>query len=216
MGQTNLNPNLTSIENEKTKENKIKIILLGDKNVGKTEFLKQISKKIINIDKYFESINTNYSFENINYNITIYAIKKDIYSKTTVELIKTLNFDGALLIFDNNDLKSMKNIEKYRKLFPNDFPTILIQNKCENDENEDFSTFFTDKIPQNNDIIKSNLKNFFCINSFKTSALNGFNVKNSIDYLIDYSVVYVRHFSYLCTVIQRYITWQKNRYQTSS
>ena len=192
MGQTNLNHNLTNPEIENSKKNEIKIILLGDKNVGKTEFLKKISENLINNNKYFESINTNYSFENINYNITIYAIKKDIYSKTTVEYIKKSNFDGALLIFDNNDLKSIKNIEKYRKLFPNDFPTILIQNKCENDENEDFSTYFTDKIPQNNsNIMKSNLKDFFCIYSFKTSALNGYNVKNSIDYLIDY-IIYLK------------------------
>ena len=193
MGQTNEKPNLNSnIKNTKNKENKIKIILLGDKNVGKTEFLRKISNKIINNDKYFESIITNYSYENIDYIIKIYAIKKDIYSKTTVELIKTLNFDGALLLFDNNDQKSIKNIEKYRKLFTNEFPTVLIQNKCENDENEDFSTYFTDKIPQNNSyILRSSFnskENFYVINSFKTSALNGYNVKNSIDYLIDYII----------------------------
>ena len=194
MGQLNENPKSSKNQNNKLKNNKIRIILLGDKNVGKTTFLKKISKEIKNKDNYFESVKKTYSFENNTYKISIYAIKKDINSKTTIELIKAQNFDGALFIFDNNDNKSFKNIEKYRNLFANDFPAILIQNKCDSDDSEDFSsTYFTDKIPQNNFEILRHKKNkendkFYFINSFKTSALNGNNIKNSIHYLIDYII----------------------------
>ena len=90
---------------------------------------------------------------------------------------------GIILVCDINSDKTIENIKNWYDSIENrqeisNIPKIILANKCDllKDENKKNETLKT---------IKDISDEIGCINYFSTSALNGDNLKESIDYLIN-------------------------------
>ena len=161
----------------------LKIIILGDAGAGKTSILKRyienkfepgattivpiVSKKILsNNGKKFSIDLWDLPGQDRNPIITR-TFAKDCHGIIYCCEVNNTNSRDNLKDWEES-LKSCRDIQ--------DIPRIVIENKCD---------LLGDEIHFNDDInlLKKTSKELGCLNCFRTSALNGYNVENALNFL---------------------------------
>ena len=164
----------------------LKIIIVGDMATGKTSVIKRYL-----YDKFDNNNNSTIAPElktkiikinGINYNINFW----DLPGQDRNAFISG-NFardtDGIIYCCDVGNKKSMENLKKWEEALKSkenidDITKIVIENKCDLKGNES-------QYNDNSSALRKISNELECSNFFRTSALNGYNVKTSIEYLIN-------------------------------
>ena len=164
----------------------LKIIIVGDQSVGKTSIITRytedkfdentivtisplFSKKIIKINEIF-------------FNINLWDLPgQDRNPVATNSFAKDSN--GIIYCCDVKESKSRDNLTAWEETLSSkeaieNIPKIIIENKCDllGDEN---------KYQDNMNGLRQFSSKLGCKNFFRTSAKNGYNVNESINYLIN-------------------------------
>ncbi len=164
----------------------IKIIIVGNSGAGKTSF---VNKYIYNkfAQTYSPTIASQFSYKIVKINDVIYRVQfwdiagQDKNPETTGVFCK--NTKGIILFCEVRNNQSREDTIKWKESIKRNIdiekiPIILVENKCDllGDENN-YNKHFEDleKFGENNGINKC----------FRTSAMNGYNVEESINYLVD-------------------------------
>ena len=166
--------------------NDLKIIIVGDMSTGKTSIIRRY------IDGVFENTNKatiapNFSSKIIKTNDVIYRLQFwDIPGQDRNPTLNGLfchDAQGVIFCCDITNKKSRDNLKKWYESVKNfkdieNTPKILLENKCD---------LIKEEINDNEDInsLKKVSDELQCINFFRTSALNGYNINESIDFLIN-------------------------------
>ena len=164
----------------------IKIIIIGDTATGKTSVIKRY------IDDVYES-NTNSTIV-VNFSpkiMKINGVEYEIYfwdipgqDRNTVVLGNfARDAQGIIYCCEINNEKSRQNLEKWEEALKSkenidNIPKIIIENKCDILEDES-------KYNDNTIDLKKISDELGCLNFFRTSAKNGYNINNALDYLIN-------------------------------
>ena len=164
----------------------LKVIIVGDMDTGKTSIIKRYL-----YDKFDNNKNSTIAPElktkiikinGINYNINFW----DLPGQDRNAFISG-NFardtDGIIYCCDVENKKSMENLKKWEEALKSkenidDITKIVIENKCDLKGNES-------QYNDNSSALRKMSNELECSNFFRTSALNGYNVKTSIEYLIN-------------------------------
>ena len=164
----------------------LKVIIVGDMDTGKTSIIKRYL-----YDKFDNNKNSTIAPElktkiikinGINYNINFW----DLPGQDRNAFISG-NFardtDGIIYCCDVGNKKSMENLKKWEEALKSkenidDITKIVIENKCDLKGNES-------QYNDNSSALRSISNELECSNFFRTSALNGYFVKTSIEYLIN-------------------------------
>ncbi len=164
----------------------LKLILLGDTSVGKTNLLLRFTKnKFIKTKKTIMTDFFSEKFE-VDYNNTKQLIKIQFWDTAGQELYDSIcktfykKCNGVMLVFDITNRDSFKNIEKWRReveanLNIEEVPILLVGNKKD-------SEYKREVLKEEGEIYA---KKFHMI-YYETSALNNddFSVKNAFDIII--------------------------------
>ena len=164
----------------------IKIIIVGDTATGKTSIIKRY------IDNTFSentrsTIVSEFStkvlqINGIQYNINFWDIPgQDRNPVATRNFVADCN--GIIYCCDVENKKSMENLKKWEEALKSkenidDITKIVIENKCDLKGNES-------QYNDNSSALRKISNELECSNFFRTSALNGYNVKEALDYLIN-------------------------------
>ena len=164
----------------------IKIIIVGDTATGKTSIINRY------IDNNFSentrsTIVSEFStkvlqINGIQYNINFWDIPgQDRNPVATRGFVVDCN--GIIYCCDVSNIKTRENIKKWEENIKSledidNVPKILIENKCDKLGDE---SHYND----NNNSLRKFSNERDCLNFFRTSALNGYNVKEALDYLIN-------------------------------
>ncbi len=164
----------------------LKIIIVGDTFTGKTSIIERYINNTFS-EKNTTTISPEFQTKVINSNNIIIRIHfwdlpgQDRNYALTQLFCKDSN--GIILCCDVSNENSRENLTKWNDAIKNiydikNIPKIILENKCDllNDEKH-----YNDNIESLREI--SNELN--SINFFRVSALNGYNIKKSIDYLIN-------------------------------
>ena len=170
----------------KKKNRDLKLIIVGDSSTGKTSF---VNRYILNkfAESYQATIASQFSSKIIQVDDVIYRLQfwdiagQDRSPETTKVFCKDSN--GIVICCEINDKKSRENTKIWKNSLEQNInleniPIIIIENKCDllGKKEEDY----------NKDI--DELKNFCeennINNCFRTSAMNGYGVEESMNYLI--------------------------------
>ena len=165
----------------------LKIIIVGNSGTGKTSF---VNKYIYNkfAQTYSATIGSQFSYKIVKINDVMYRVQfwdiagQDKNPETTGIFCK--NTKGIILCSEVDKIQAREDTIKWRESIEKNIdiekiPIILIENKCDllgdnerqyNKDIEELNTF-----GENNKINKC----------FRVSALNGFNVEESINFLIN-------------------------------
>ena len=184
-GKESINTNPIKKHNKKGKD--LKIIIVGDSGTGKTSFVnKYIHNKFA--ETYCPTIGTAFEYKIVKINDVIYRLQfwdiagQDRNPETTGVFCKNTN--GIILCCEVNKNQTKENTIKWKESIEKvidikDIPIIMIENKCdllgkdEDDYNKDI--FDLKNFAENNNINKC----------FRTSALNGYGVEESILFLVN-------------------------------
>ena len=164
----------------------LKIIIVGDISVGKTSIITRFTK-----DKFEEKPSATISpvfskkvikINEIFFNVNIWDLPgQDRNPIATNSFVKDSN--GIMYCCDVNNIKTRDNLTAWEETLKSkeaieNIPKIIIENKCDllGDENN-----YQDDINS----LRKFSKILGCKNFFRTSAKNGYNVKEAIDYLIN-------------------------------
>ena len=164
----------------------LKIIIIGDSGTGKTSF---VNKYILNkfAETYSPTIASQFSYKIIKIDGVIYRLQfwdiagQDRSPETTKIFCKDTK--GIILCCEVNNNTTKENTIKWKESIETnidikDIPIILVENKCdllgkdEKDYNKNIDSL-------KSFVVKNNIKE-----CFRTSALNGYGVEDSITYLI--------------------------------
>ena len=164
----------------------IKIIIVGDTATGKTSIIKRY------IDNTFSentrsTIVSEFStkvlqINGIQYNINFWDIPgQDRNPVATRSFV--VDCSGIIYCCDVSNIKTRENIKKWEENIKSledidNVPKILIENKCDKLGDE---SHYND----NNNSLRKFSNERDCLNFFRTSALNGYNVNKALDYLIN-------------------------------
>ena len=170
----------------KRKGRDLKIIIVGDSGTGKTSI---VNKYILNkfAETYSPTIASQFSYKIIKIDGVIYRLQfwdiagQDKSPETTKIFCRDTK--GIILCCEVNNNTTKENTIKWKESIENnidlkDVPIILVENKCdllgkdEKDYNKNIDSLKTF-------VEKNNIKQ-----CFRTSALNGYGVEDSITYLI--------------------------------
>ena len=170
----------------KRKGRDLKIIIVGDSGTGKTSI---VNKYILNkfAETYSPTIASQFSYKIIKIEDVIYRLQfwdiagQDKNPETTKIFCRDTK--GIILCCEVNNNTTKENTIKWKESIENnidlkDVPIILVENKCdllgkdEKDYNKNIDSLKTF-------VEKNNIKQ-----CFRTSALNGYGVEDSITYLI--------------------------------
>ena len=168
------------------KNRDLKIIIVGDSGTGKTSF---VNRYILNkfADTYQATIATQFSskileINKITYRLQFWDIAGQDRSVATTNIF-CKNTNGIVLCCEINDKKTLDNTIIWKNSIEQNIdmenvPIILVQNKCDllGSENE-----YENGIDEIKNFCKENGIN----NCFRTSAMNGYGIKESMEYLID-------------------------------
>ena len=173
-------------KSKKNKSRDLKIIIVGDSGTGKTSF---VNRYILNkfVDNYQATIATQFSSKILQINDITYRLQfwdiagQDRNVATTNIFCKNAN--GIVLCSEINDKETLKNTVIWKKSIEQNIdvtnvPMIIIQNKCDLLGNE---SEYDKDIEELKEFGKKN----GVVNSFRTSALNGYGIKESMDFLIN-------------------------------
>ena len=182
-------------KSKKNQSRDLKIIIVGDSGTGKTSF---VNRYILNkfADNYQATIATQFSSKILQLNGITYRLQfwdiagQDRNVATTNIFCKNAN--GIVLCSEINDKKTLENTLIWKKSIEQNIdvtnvPMIIIQNKCDLLGNE---SEYNKGIEELKEFGEKN----GVVNSFRTSALNGFGIKESMDFLIN-EIIKVTDFS---------------------
>lgn len=162
----------------------LKIIVIGNAGTGKTSFVNRWTKNIFS-ETYKATIVSEFGYKIINVNDVIYRIQLwDLAGQdknTCITKIFCKDAHGALILADCTDKVSLLETTKWKAsiddhskfLDGGELPSVLILNKCDLMESEDAADNLNEYSEKNN-----------FLNSFRTSAKDGVNIKESIEFLI--------------------------------
>ena len=169
----------------KNQNRDLKIIIVGDSGTGKTSF---VNKYILNrfADTYQATIATQFSskileIDGITYRLQFWDIAGQDSSDTTTNIFWK-NTNGVVLCCEINDKNTLNNTIIWKNSIEQNIdvtnvPMIIIQNKCD---------LLGSELEYNNGI--EELKEFTerngIKNCFRTSAMTGFGIQESMEYLI--------------------------------
>ena len=164
----------------------LKIIIIGDSGTGKTSF---VNKYILNkfAETYSPTIASQFSYKIIKIDGVIYRLQfwdiagQDRNPETTRIFCKDTK--GIILCCEVNNNTTKENTIKWKESIEKNIdikevPIILVENKCdllgkdEKDYNKNIDSL-------KSFVVQNNIKQ-----CFRTSALNGYGVEDSITYLI--------------------------------
>ena len=164
----------------------LKIIIVGDSGTGKTSF---VNKYILNkfADTYQATIATQFSskileIDGITYRLQFWDIAGQDRSVTTTNIF-CKNTNGVVLCCEINDKNTLNNTVIWKNSIEQNIdvtnvPMIIIQNKCD---------LLGSELEYNNGI--EELQEFTerngIKNCFRTSAMTGFGIQESMEYLIN-------------------------------
>ena len=164
----------------------LKIIIVGDTFTGKTSIIERFMNNTFS-EKNATTISPEFQTKVINSNNIIIRIHfwdlpgQDRNYALTQLFCKDSN--GIILCCDVSNENSRENLTKWNDAIKNiydikNIPKIILENKCDilNDEKH-----YNDNIEP----LRQISDELDCINFFRTSALNGYNINESIDYLIN-------------------------------
>jgi len=164
----------------------LKIIIVGDSGTGKTSF---VNRYILNkfAGNYQATIATQFSSKILQKNDITYRLQfwdiagQDRNVATTNIFCKNAN--GIVLCSEINDKRTLENTLMWKNSIEQNIdvtnvPMIIIQNKCDLLGNES---------EYNKDVeeLKEFGKKNGVVNCFRTSALNGYGIKECMDFLIN-------------------------------
>ena len=175
-----------SFEDSQRFGNDLKVILLGNVSSGKTSIVERYINNIFR-DKLRATISPNFAYKLIKKNNTIYRVHFwDIPGQDRSPQITSVfcrDAQGFIFCCDALVKKSREDIITWKKSLENvldtsDIPLIILENKCdllgkENDYNKNIE-----------ELKKFSEENNF-LGAFRTSALNGYNINNAINFLVD-------------------------------
>ena len=171
----------------KNKSQDLKIIIVGDSGTGKTSF---VNRYILNkfTGNYQATIATQFSSKIIKFNDTTYRLQFwDIAGQdrnVTTTNIFCKNTNGIVLCCEIIDISTLNNTLIWKNSIEQNIdiknvPMIIVQNKCD---------LLGEDLNYNNGIddeLKEFGKQNGIKNCFRTSALNGFGIQESMEYLIN-------------------------------
>ena len=164
----------------------LKIIIVGDSGTGKTSF---VNRYILNkfAEVYQATIASQFSSKIIQIDDIVYRLQfwdiagQDKSPGTTRVFCKDSN--GIVLCCEVNNHKTRKNTKEWKESLNkniklDNIPIIIVENKCDvlGDKEEDYN--------KNIEELKQFTKEINAINCFRSSALNGYGVEESMNYLI--------------------------------
>ena len=164
----------------------LKVIIVGDMDTGKTSIIKRYL-----YDKFDNNNNSTIAPElktkiikinGINYNINFWDLPgQDRNAFVSGNFAR--DTQGIIYCCDVENKKSMENLKKWEEALKSkenidDITKIVIENKCDLKGNES-------QYNDNSSALRKMSNELECSNFFRTSALNGYNVKTSIEYLIN-------------------------------
>ena len=171
---------------KKNQSRDLKIIIVGDSGTGKTSF---VNRYILNkfADNYQATIATQFSskilqLNDITYRLQFWDIAGQDRNVTTTNIF-CKNANGIVLCSEVNVKKTLENTLIWKNSIEQNIdvtnvPMIIIENKCDilGDESE-----YNKGIEE----LKEFGKNNGVVDCFRTSALNGYGIKESMDFLIN-------------------------------
>ena len=150
---------MTSKEDNDINENQIKIMILGNSSVGKTSFIIKCTEDCFQ-EVYLSTIGIDYKekeviIEGKKYKILLYdTTGQERFKSLAINLIK--DADGVILMYDitnresfNSIIDWIKNIEERKG---ENFPTIILGNKVDNEDIRKVSKEEGEKVAEGNDI----------------------------------------------------------------
>ena len=159
---------------------KVKIMLIGDSNVGKTSILKRFCKNIFSTS-YISTVGID--FENKYIKIGKQTKNLQIWDTAGQERYKVLsrnyynNSDAFMIVYDITNLKSFESvtnwIEQIKENASENVKSILIGNKSDLEVKRKIKT------EEGKNLAKKNNINFY-----ETSAQNGSNIEKAISDLV--------------------------------
>ena len=175
-----------SFEDSQRFGNDLKVILLGNVSSGKTSIVERYINNTFQ-EKLRATISPNFAYKLIKKNNTIYRVHFwDIPGQDRSPQITSVfcrDAHGFIFCCDALVKKSREDIITWKKSLENvldtsDIPLIILENKCdllgnENDYNKNIE-----------ELKKFSEENNF-LGAFRTSALNGYNINNAINFLVD-------------------------------
>lgn len=158
----------------------VKLILIGDSQVGKTSVLLRYCDDFFN-DYHISTVAIDYKFKTVELNNL--KIKMQIYDTAGQERFKSMSLnyykgsDGIINVFDLSSKQSFYNVINWANQIKNSVsskaPKYLIGNKCDDVENRKISREEAEKMAQDYDL-----------KYFETSAKKDYNIKEMFDSLI--------------------------------
>ena len=173
-------------KNNKNKNRDLKIIIVGDSGTGKTSF---VNRYILNkfADNYQATIATQFSskileLDGLTYRLQFWDIAGQDRNVTTTNIF-CKNTNGIVLCCEVNDKKTLNNVTIWKQSIEQNIdvtnvPMIIIQNKCDLLGSE---IDYNNGIEELREFTESNGIN----NCFRTSAMTGFGIQESMEYLIN-------------------------------
>ena len=175
-----------SFEDSQRFGNDLKVILLGNVSSGKTSIVERYINNTFQ-EKLRATISPNFAYKLIKKNNTIYRVHFwDIPGQDRSPQITSVfcrDAQGFIFCCDASIKKSREDIITWKNSLENvldtsDIPLIILENKCdllgnENDYNKNIE-----------ELKKFSEENNF-LGAFRTSALNGYNINNAINFLVD-------------------------------
>ena len=162
--------------NEEEEEIKIKIMLLGQSQIGKTSFIQRYVKNNFNLS-YITTVGIDFQLKQIKMNNK--SIKLQIWDTAGQERFKNItksyfhSSDGFIVGYDITSRLSFTNVSTWLKEIndnaPEEIQKILIGNKCDLNERE-VTTEEGKKLAEENGM-----------KFFETSAKNDINVKETFE-----------------------------------
>lgn len=164
----------------------LKVVLIGNVSTGKTSILDRYIENVFK-DNNKSTISPNYSHKLIKRNNSMYRLQFwDIPGQDrspTLTNIFCKDANGIIFCCEVNNKKSKDDILLWKKSLVSfinidNIPIILMENKCD---------LLGDESNYNNNIeeIKNFSENNKFSGAFRTSALNGYNIENAMNFLID-------------------------------
>ena len=164
----------------------LKIIIVGDKGTGKTSIIKRFIENIFENNSDATIVPT-YSKKIIKSNSTNFTINLWDIPGQDMNAVVTRTFaqdtQGIIFNCEVNNINSRESLKNWKESLEslNDIeaiPKILIENKCDLLGAEDSYNNGTK-------FLKESMKKLGCLNCFRTSALNGYNIDEALNFLIN-------------------------------
>lgn len=159
---------------------KLKIMLIGDSNVGKTSLLKKYCDNEFS-QTYIPTIGIDFQIKNLNINKK--KVNVQIWDTTGEERYKILakncfnSSNGFIIVYDITNRKSYNNvnnwIEQINEFAPNHSKSVIFGNKNDLNESREVT------LNEGKELVKKYNYKFF-----ETSAKDGINIKEGFESLI--------------------------------